>query len=66
MEIADSDDATAIEAPDMETPVFSLHAVAGVPICDMMQINVSLGTTTLVALLDTGSTHNFIAEAAAR
>ena len=30
-----------------------------------MQISVSLGATTLIALLDTGSTHNFIAEAAA-
>jgi hypothetical protein len=31
-----------------------------------MQVRVSLGATTLVALLDTGSTHNFIAEDATR
>jgi predicted aspartyl protease len=30
-----------------------------------MQVRASLGATTLVALLDTGSTHNFIAEDAA-
>jgi hypothetical protein len=35
-------------------------------IYDSMQVRASLGDTTLVALLDTGSTHNFIAEDAAR
>lgn len=58
-------DASDID-PDAEAPVFSLQAVAGVPICDTMQVSVSLGDTTLVALLDTGSTHNFIGEDAAR
>jgi hypothetical protein len=36
------------------------------PICDSMQVQASLGATTLVTLLDTGSTHNFITEDAAR
>jgi hypothetical protein len=65
-----SDDEEAAVAagadPDAAAPVFSLQAVAGVPICDTMQVKVDLGAATLVALLDTGSTHNFIGEEAAR
>jgi hypothetical protein len=44
-------------------PHFSLHAIAGVRLNDMMQIHITLSTTSLVALLDSGSTHNFISEA---
>jgi hypothetical protein len=63
----DDDDAAADEdMPAKESPVFSLHAVAGVPVSDTMQVKVSVGTATFTALLDSGSTHNFIAEAAAR
>jgi hypothetical protein len=35
------------------------------PICDMMQVRVIVGAATFMTLLDTGFTHNFIAEAAA-
>ena len=49
-----------------ESPVFSLHAIAGVAFTDTMQITVTLGASTLTALLDTGSTHNFVSEEAAR
>jgi hypothetical protein len=60
------DDGTVGDAaPNLEAPVFSLHVVAGVPLYDTMQVRASLGTTTVVALLDTGSTHNFIGERAA-
>jgi hypothetical protein len=52
-------------ALDMEAPVFSLHVVAGVSSWDTMQVQASLGATAVVALLDTGSTHNFIGESAA-
>jgi hypothetical protein len=62
----DDDTVVAADAPETESPVFSLHAVMGVPICDTMQITVSLGTTSFVALLDSGSTHNFIGEEVAR
>ena len=53
-------------AGDTEAPVFSLHAVAGVPIADTIQLQVTVGATSLLALLDGGSTHSFIGEEAAR
>lgn len=49
----------------MEAPTFSLHAVAGLAIGKTMQVRVSVGATSLIALLDTGSTHSFIGEEAA-
>ena len=52
--------------PQDGAPVFSLRAVTGMPICNSMQVRATLGATTLLALLDTGSTHNFIGEDAAR
>jgi hypothetical protein len=64
--ITDEEAAAAESNHEAGAPVFSLQAVAGVPICDTMQVWVELGTATLVALLDTGSTHNFIGEEAAR
>jgi hypothetical protein len=64
--LADEEEAAADSNPDVVAPVFSLQAVAGVPIGDTMQVRVALGAAVLVALLDTGSTHNFIGEEAAR
>jgi len=67
VEIDDADGAgAAAEAAETEAPVFSLHAVAGVAMGKTMQIRVGVGVTSLIALLDTGSTHNFIGEEAAR
>jgi hypothetical protein len=63
--LTDAEEA-ALDGPDAEAPVFSLQAVAGVPPCDTMQVRVKVGAVTLTALLDTGSSHNFIAEEAAR
>jgi hypothetical protein len=59
VELSDADDAVDRDA---EAPVFSLRAVAGVLDADTMQIVATLGSTSLVALLDTGSTHSFISE----
>jgi hypothetical protein len=64
VEIDDTGDAAA--RADNEAPCFSLLALAGVPMVDTMQIAVTLGATSLVALLDSGSTHNFISEEAAQ
>jgi len=49
-------------AADEESPLFSLHAIAGVRFTDTMQLGVDLGGTSLIGLLDSGSTHNFIFE----
>ncbi|XP_066332973.1 uncharacterized protein [Miscanthus floridulus] len=67
--MVEDDDAEASETvgddTTEETPHYSLHAIAGVAFSDMMQVPVTLGNTTLTALLDSGSNHNFIFEAAA-
>jgi hypothetical protein len=52
------------EAPE-EAPVFSLHAVVGVPVSSTIQLRVQVGAASFVALVDTGSTHCFIGEEAA-
>ncbi|XP_021311923.1 uncharacterized protein LOC110433726 [Sorghum bicolor] len=57
---------TAEADPGTEAPCYSLHAVAGVPVSDTIQIKVSVGSASLLALLDSGSTHSFISEDAAR
>jgi hypothetical protein len=61
----DNDAAATADDAAMEAPVFSLHAVAGVAVGAPILLRVTLGTTPLIALVDTGSTHNFIGEAAA-
>jgi hypothetical protein len=53
------------DGADHNAPVFSLRAVAGMPNCDTMQVHVTVGAATFTTLLDIGSTHNFIVEAAA-
>jgi hypothetical protein len=61
----DSDEIAPVQASD--APLISLHAIAGVRLGDTMQVRINLGGASLLALLDSGSTHNFVAdEAAAR
>jgi hypothetical protein len=55
-----------VEIDDTGDAVAGADNEAGVPMADTMQIAVTLGATSLVALLDSGSTHNFISEVAAR
>jgi len=64
--IADEEDDDVDAASETETPVFSLHALAGVPVGNPILLQVSLGAATLVALVDTGSSHSFIGESAAQ
>ena len=66
VELEDAADAAGDAEHDAEAPCFSLQAVAGVPMAGTMQIAVALGAASLVALLDSGSTHNFISKEAAR
>lgn len=59
------DDNGAGDETAADAPVFSLHAVAGVPTCKTVQLKVDLGAASFVALIDTGLTHSFIGETAA-
>jgi len=59
------DDVADEEIATDESPHISLHAIAGVSVRDTMQIRVSVGAAVFTVLLDSGSTHNFIAEEAA-
>jgi hypothetical protein len=45
---------------DPETPMISIHAIAGIRIEDTMQLYISIGNEQFIALLDSGSMHNFI------
>lgn len=70
MEVCDFDDDAPVETvvdheADDLPPLISLHAVAGIRTEDTMQIRVSVGNHELIALLDSGSTHNFVSAAAA-
>jgi len=56
---------TAEDDQTVESPAYSLHAVAGVAVGNSILLWVQLGAASLVALVDTGSTHNFIGESAA-
>jgi hypothetical protein len=58
---ADEDDSAEQEALD-DAPLISLHAIAGVRSNATMKVQIAMGGATLHALLDFGSTHNFIAE----
>jgi hypothetical protein len=56
----DETKSTAEEEQDDQDPVASLHAIIGIRTEDTMQLRVALNGQELLALLDTGSTHNFI------
>ncbi|CAO2161375.1 unnamed protein product [Urochloa humidicola] len=63
LELEDEEDDE--EGAAKEEPLISLHAIAGVRTSETMQVTMALGGTTLRALLDSGSTHNFVSEEAA-
>jgi len=61
------DDTAPADAPfDPEKPMISLAAITGIRVEKTMQLPVQIGTHWFTALLDSGSTHNFIDVAAAR
>ncbi|KAJ1274640.1 hypothetical protein BS78_05G077100 [Paspalum vaginatum] len=70
LEVADFDEedqpATTEDDRDDAEPVVSLHALTGIHTEDTMQLRVFIHGHELLALLDTGSTHNFITCVAAR
>src|SRR6185503_1288130 len=47
-------------------PLISLHAITGIRSADTMQVKVGIGNHQFTALLDSGSTRNFISESAAQ
>ena len=54
---------TAVAKPavfDPETPMISLHAIAEIRMEDTMQLFIMVDNEQFMALLDSGSTHNFI------
>lgn len=63
LEVADEDDTEPAQEespPEPVQPTVSLHALAGVCTPNTMQVAVSIHGHKLTALMDTGSTHNFI------
>lgn len=52
------------EADPGDSPHISLLAMAGVRTAETMQVRIRLGGADLLALLDKGSTHNFVFEEA--
>ncbi|SPT20639.1 unnamed protein product [Triticum aestivum] len=61
----DDDTASATADASPADPRISLHAISGVHTSETMQMHITLGGVSLLALIDSGSTHNFIAEEAA-
>ena len=60
-ESGQSTTATAEPPPiNTEAPRISLNAITGIRTATTMQLYVQVGNTQLVALLDSGSTHNFV------
>lgn len=62
---ADDDDALATEDQPAKEPMISVLATSGVRTKEMMQMRINIGGASFLALLDSGSSHNFITEEAA-
>jgi hypothetical protein len=58
----DDNDTTDLEEPASDSSHISLHVIAGVRTSETMQVHITLGGATLLVLLDSGSTHNFVSE----
>ena len=68
LEVTDTDDNDLPEEAahqEEPPPLISLHAITSIRSADTMQIRVAIGPHVLTALLDSGSTHNFVSEVAA-
>jgi len=75
LEVSDPDDEQVLAQEDIQQdsqqlveqpPLISLHAIAGISTNETMKVYVTIGEYQLVALLDSGSTTNFINMAAAQ
>ena len=71
LEVSDFDESEELDPEkDPENselpPLISLHAITGIRPEETMQLRVNIGNHELTALLDSGSTHNFVSMEAAR
>lgn len=72
VQINETDSNEAMAAPESretaveDSPCYSLHSVADVQLIDTLRVHVQIGATSLIALLDSRSSHNFIAKHTAR
>lgn len=64
----DYDDPLVDSGSEDTSPTISLHALSGIQLCltQMMKLSMVVGSIQLIALLDSGSTHNFICADAAQ
>ena len=62
VQLPSEDDQPAENLP----PLLSLRVLTGIRIADTMQVKVRIGNHEFTALLDSGSTHNFISGPAAQ
>jgi hypothetical protein len=60
LDLADDDEEAATDDEPHQSPLISLLAMAGVRTRETMQVHIQLGGNRLLALLDSGSTHNFV------
>ncbi|GMI89777.1 hypothetical protein HRI_002647000 [Hibiscus trionum] len=60
LDCEDHGELTNIEGPATESPILSLQAIWGTDQWETMKLRIRVGNMNCVALLDSGSTHNFI------
>ncbi|KAJ3684733.1 hypothetical protein LUZ61_013897 [Rhynchospora tenuis] len=66
LEVMDDDDQEdSLLQHTNETPNISLHALTGIGTSQTMKLQVCVNNSTFIALVDSGSTHNFLSSAAA-
>lgn len=63
--MADAKDGDTSKTDETDEPKISVHAITDIRTSETMQVRVQLGSTSLLALIDSGSTHNFVAKEAA-
>ena len=65
IDLAAADDDAAAEESASDEPIVSVLAISGIRTRETMQMGITIGGASFLALLDLGSCHNFITEDAA-
>jgi hypothetical protein len=63
--LEDNEGDSGVDEPTTDEPQISIHMITGIRTSVMMQVCIQLGGISLLTLLDSGSTHNFVVEEAA-